>query len=116
MYSHMEMEAMRRTCGDEGRETPGNPRAMCRFGNHRTVYGRHHDTGLGQTKDGRLYLRGKEHSLKIRRQRAIRELNKAPVVSRIIIPLVEQQSRSAPLHRDGYFVKLERTVYTITPH
>lgn len=89
MITPLEMVAMRRQCGNSGHETPGNPRAMLRFGNHRKIKGLHKDTGLGLTKAGRNTLRGLIHSQKSRLAKSRAALRMAPVEPRESIPNAE---------------------------
>lgn len=112
MYTHLEMEAMRRQCGNAGRETPGNPRAMIRFGNHRRVKGLHKDTGLGRTKAGRNTLRGLIHSHKANILKSRRLLNQALVLSREVIPMQEQSLRDMKVLRNAHRT-LDAVVYTV---
>ena len=112
MYTHLEMEAMRRQCGNAGRETAGNPRAMTRFGNHRRVKGLHKDTVLGRTKAGRNTLRGLIHSHKLNLLKGRRLLNRALVLPREIIPMAEQSLRGMTVLRTAH-ESISPVIYTV---
>lgn len=67
MVTELERIAMRRQCGNSGKETPRNPYAMVRFGNHNRI----RDASLigsrfGETAKGKKILRAILHNARKR--------------------------------------------------